>query len=131
MARRIAVTIVGVALLIVGVVLVVAPGPGLLVLALALLVLGTEYEWARRHYTGLRRRADDAAARAVSNYWSLAISIVGVVAIIGAGVALIVVDELPFSGFASGLSLAVGGAIALGTLVYAYVRRDKCEDVAR
>ena len=67
----------------------------------------------------------------MSSYWSLAISIVGVVAIIGAGVALAVVDELPFSGLASGLSLAVGGAIALATLVFALVRRGKCEDVAR
>ena len=47
--RRIAVTVVGTVILAVGVVLLAAPGPGLLVIALVLAVFAIEYRWARRH----------------------------------------------------------------------------------
>ena len=47
--RRIAVTVAGTVILAVGVVLLVAPGPGLVVIALALAVFAIEYQWARRH----------------------------------------------------------------------------------
>ena len=43
--RRIAVTVVGTVILAVGVVLLVAPGPGLVVIALALAVFAIEYQW--------------------------------------------------------------------------------------
>ena len=46
--RRIAVTVVGTVILAVGVVLLVAPGPGLVVIALALAVFAIEYQWAKR-----------------------------------------------------------------------------------
>lgn len=42
--RQIAVAAVGIPLLIVGIILIPAPGPGLLVCFLALLILSTEFE---------------------------------------------------------------------------------------
>ena len=42
--RRIAITVVGTVILAVGVVLLVAPGPGLVVIALALAVFAIEYQ---------------------------------------------------------------------------------------
>ena len=45
--RRIAVTVVGTVILAVGVVLLVAPGPGLVIIAVALAVFAIEYEWAK------------------------------------------------------------------------------------
>src|SRR6266516_1064968 len=53
--RRIAITVVGTVILAVGVVLLVAPGPGLLVILLALIVFAVEYEWARRRLDRCRR----------------------------------------------------------------------------
>src|SRR6266851_9413760 len=47
--RRIAVTVVGTVILAVGLVLLVAPGPGILVILLAVAVFALEYAWARRH----------------------------------------------------------------------------------
>ena len=52
--RRIAVTVAGTVILAVGVVLLVAPGPGLLVIALGLAVFAIEYEWARRHLAAVQ-----------------------------------------------------------------------------
>ena len=65
--RRIAVTVVGTVILTVGVVLLVAPGPGLLVILLALIVFAVEYEWARRRLVTVRDKARSASksARAI------------------------------------------------------------------
>lgn len=47
-ARRVIVTVVGFTLLIGGVVMIVTPGPGLLVMIIGLSVLAAEFVWARR-----------------------------------------------------------------------------------
>ena len=121
LARRGGVTVIGVALLIAGMVMLAAPGPGLVVVALALLVLGTEYEWARRHYEHTRRRAEQLAERAVARPLSFTVSTLAGVAMVALGVALVVVEELPGAGLASGVSVSVGGAAVLGSLGYAVV----------
>ncbi|HEX5949143.1 MAG TPA: PGPGW domain-containing protein [Actinomycetota bacterium] len=46
--KRIAVTIVGFAVLIAGVVMMVTPGPGVLVIVLGLAILASEWAWAER-----------------------------------------------------------------------------------
>jgi hypothetical protein len=45
-SRRIAVSVVGAALLLAGLAMLVLPGPGLIVIVLGFAVLGTEYAWA-------------------------------------------------------------------------------------
>ena len=62
-ARWIAVTVVGGVLLLAGGVMVVTPGPGLVVIILGLVVLGTEYAWARRALEKARDRAKRTADR--------------------------------------------------------------------
>lgn len=47
-SKRIAVTMVGAAIVVAGVAMIVLPGPGLLVIVLGLAVLATEYVWAAR-----------------------------------------------------------------------------------
>ena len=44
--KRIAVTVVGGALVLGGLAMIVLPGPGILVIAIGFAVLGTEYAWA-------------------------------------------------------------------------------------
>ena len=56
-ARRIGVLVVGLALLSVGAVLLVLPGPGLLVIVGGLALLATEFAWARRLLVRVRERA--------------------------------------------------------------------------
>jgi len=46
-ARRIAISIVGGTVLLIGVAMLVLPGPGLVVIPLGLAILGIEYAWAR------------------------------------------------------------------------------------
>jgi uncharacterized protein (TIGR02611 family) len=48
-ARKIGVTVLGLLILIAGAIMLVLPGPGIVVIILGLVVLSWEYEWARRH----------------------------------------------------------------------------------
>jgi hypothetical protein len=114
--RRVVLTIVGVAILAVGAVMLVAPGPGFLVLALGLFVLGLEYEWARRRLEYVRQRDADLADAAVANPLSTAGSILGGLALIAVGIAVGVYESLPASGWLTGGSLIAGGVIALATI---------------
>jgi uncharacterized protein (TIGR02611 family) len=61
--RRPVVTLVGVVLIAVGIVLLVLPGPGLLLMALGLAVLATEYPAAQRLLDRLKASPPVVAAR--------------------------------------------------------------------
>lgn len=60
LARRLVVGFVGAAVLLVGVVMIVLPGPATLIIPAGLAILATEFPWARRLLERLR-----AAARAL------------------------------------------------------------------
>ena len=53
-ARRIVVTIVGASVLLLGVVMIVTPGPALVIIPLGLAILAIEFVWARRWLRKLR-----------------------------------------------------------------------------
>ncbi len=61
--RRVVVTAVGLAVVVVGVLLLVLPGPGLLVVIAGLALLATEYEWARRLLERAREKSRSAASK--------------------------------------------------------------------
>jgi uncharacterized protein (TIGR02611 family) len=60
-SKRVAITIVGFVLIIGGSLLLVLPGPGMLVIIAGLAVLGTEYMWARRALEMAKQKAREAA----------------------------------------------------------------------
>jgi uncharacterized protein (TIGR02611 family) len=53
---RVGITLLGVAIILVGIVLLPLPGPGWLVIFAGIGVLGTEYAWAARLLTAVRSR---------------------------------------------------------------------------
>lgn len=116
--RRIAVTVVGTVIFAVGVVLLVAPGPGLLVILLALIVFAVEYEWARHRLDAVRARARSAADKAAASRVATASAILFGVGAIGLGGVLIFTDVLPLSGAGTGASVALGGLTVLITTAY-------------
>lgn len=61
--RRIIVTVVGVVLVMLGLLLLVLPGPGILVTLLGLAVLGSEYDWAQDLLAWLRDRWESRGGR--------------------------------------------------------------------
>ena len=76
-SKRVAVTVVGAALVAVGLVMLVLPGPGIVVIALGFAVLGTEYAWAAAALERTKRTTEQAGrlakagvARAARSTWS-------------------------------------------------------------
>ncbi len=61
-ARRIAVGVVGSTVLAVGVVLIVLPGPALIVIPIGLAILSVEFAWARMWLRRVRRTISSQAA---------------------------------------------------------------------
>lgn len=59
-SKRVAVTVIGGALVLAGIAMIVLPGPGILVVALGFAVLGTEYAWAAAALERTKRTAGDA-----------------------------------------------------------------------
>jgi uncharacterized protein (TIGR02611 family) len=62
-SKRVAVTVVGAVLVVGGLVLLVLPGPGIVVVVLGFAVLGTEYAWARAGLEKTKKAADAAGRR--------------------------------------------------------------------
>jgi putative transmembrane protein PGPGW len=116
--RRIAVTALGTVLLAVGAVLLVAPGPGLLVIVLALAVFAIEFEWARRRLATARDLARTAAEKTATNRVAKATAVLFGIGALGLGGVLIFTDVLPFSGLGVGLSITLAGLIVLATTAY-------------
>jgi uncharacterized protein (TIGR02611 family) len=116
--RRIAVTVVGTVILVVGIVLLVAPGPGLVVIALALAVFAIEYQWARRNLAAVRERARSAALKAAASRVATASAVLFGIGAIGLGGVLVFTDLLPFSGTGTGVGVAIGGLTVLATTAY-------------
>ena len=59
--KRIAITAVGFTVLVAGLVMMVAPGPGIAAIVLGLAILATEYVWAQRALHRAKQRGEQAA----------------------------------------------------------------------
>ncbi len=66
LAKRIVITIVGGTVLLLGLAMLVLPGPGLLVIPIGLGILGIEFAWARRWLKKVKAKSQEVTA-AVTN----------------------------------------------------------------
>ncbi|MDJ0758733.1 MAG: PGPGW domain-containing protein [Woeseiaceae bacterium] len=67
MARRIVILVVGATVMLVGVVMIVTPGPAFVVIPLGLAILSIEFAWARHWLRKLREQISNGAAQLQSN----------------------------------------------------------------
>jgi len=58
-ARRVIVSVIGATVLLIGIALLVLPGPAFIVIPLGLAILATEYAWARRWLKRVRGMASN------------------------------------------------------------------------
>lgn len=65
LARRIVITLVGATVLLIGVIMIVTPGPAVVFIPVGLAILGLEFAWARSWLKHLRERisANNAKSR--------------------------------------------------------------------
>ncbi|MGB9012097.1 MAG: PGPGW domain-containing protein [Aeromicrobium sp.] len=120
----------------VGVVLMPAPGPGLLIVVAGVALLSRRHPWARRLLDPLRRKAVEAARYGVATWPRIALSLLGVAWLVGVGIvwwsdpdipefSVLGVGfgpSLPAAGWVSAVGLWVSAAAALGLLVYSIIR---------
>lgn len=69
-AKRVIVIVIGFTVLVLGIVLIVLPGPATLVIPLGLAILATEFVWARRLLVRFKREArrlKNTIARKIQN----------------------------------------------------------------
>jgi len=60
--RRVIVSVIGATVLLLGVALLVLPGPAFIVIPIGLAILATEYAWARRWLKKVRRMASSVVS---------------------------------------------------------------------
>lgn len=129
-AKRIALTTAGSVLLVTGLALLVLPGPGLLLVLAGMVLLSRAIPSLARHVEPIRNRALKAAEDSVSSWWRVAGSVLAGLGLVGAGVVLGVVRELPFpglrdlpvTGWGTGGSLIVSGLLLFALLVWSRKR---------
>jgi len=121
---RIGIGLGGTVLVIVGIVLLVLPGPGLLLVLAGLLVLAQAFPQVEKYVDPTARRARKAMEDSVSSPLRIAGSVLVGLALVGTGVAwgLRVFDWLPLPGWSTGSSLILSGLIALGLVAYSLHR---------
>jgi len=66
LVTKVVVTLVGGAVLLVGVIMLVTPGPAFVMIPVGLAILATEWRWARRLLVRARRAAERARAKAMT-----------------------------------------------------------------
>lgn len=62
LARRIVIGVVGATIVLIGVIMLVVPGPGLVVIPAGLAILSLEFAWARVWLRKVRKKISDAAS---------------------------------------------------------------------
>jgi uncharacterized protein (TIGR02611 family) len=60
--KRVIVSVVGVTVMLIGIALLVLPGPAFVVIPVGLAILATEYAWARRWLKRARRMASEVVS---------------------------------------------------------------------
>lgn len=68
-ARRCTIAVVGGTVVLIGIVMIVFPGPAVIVIPAGLAILGLEFAWARRWLKKVRATSDQVFS-AASGYWS-------------------------------------------------------------
>lgn len=120
--KRVLAAVVGAILVVVGVILLVLPGPGMLLILAGLLLLASEFPALERYVDPVRDRAMKAAEDSVASPLRIAGSVIAGLALLAAGVIWGAVPGLPWGGWSAGSSLILSGVILFALLIWSYRR---------
>lgn len=118
--RRALALVGGVALLLIGIALLVLPGPGLLLVLAGLLILSDQFPAAARYVDPVRERAVRAAEESVASPVRIAGAALTAAALLAAGLFWGLMPELPFGGWPTGAGLILSSLLLVALLVYSY-----------
>jgi uncharacterized membrane protein YhiD involved in acid resistance len=120
--RRVALGVLGAVLVVVGVALLVLPGPGLLLVFAGVVLLSRAVPALDRFVAPVRRQAMRAVEESVSSPWRIAGSVLTGLCLVGAGLVWGLVPQVPFAGWTTGASLIVSGLVLFALLIWSYRR---------
>ena len=66
-SRRVVIFVIGSTVLLIGVAMIVLPGPAIVVIPMGLAILATEFVWARRWLESAKRHLENLTSRASTN----------------------------------------------------------------
>ena len=115
-AKRYAVTIAGFGVLAIGAVLLVLPGPGLLLIVVGLAILATEYVWAHRLMVRAKKEAKRVQEAAATSRLRTAGSLAFAGGLVGVGFTMVIVDDMAWPIFPAFLA-KVWGPVTGGVLI--------------
>ena len=130
-AKRVGLEVLGWLLLVVGLIAIPLPGPGLLMMAGGIVLLSQQYEWAERRVEPIKREALRGAANSVETWPRIVASSTFIALIVACGVLWYVGPDAPgwwpvserwwlYGGKATSISQFVSAALAAGLLVWSY-----------
>jgi hypothetical protein len=120
--KRVTMAVLGGLVLLIGVALLVLPGPGLLLVLAGLLILANEFPTLERYVDPVQERAMKAAEDSVSSPLRITGSVLAGLGLIAAGVlwGLRTFSWLPWPGWSTGSSLILSGIVLLVLLWWSY-----------
>ncbi|MCF6377375.1 PGPGW domain-containing protein [Nocardioides KLBMP 9356] len=132
-AKRIGLEVAGWALLVIGIIAIPLPGPGLLGVFAGLLLLSQQYEWAEKRVEPVKMKALLGAAQGVESWPKIIVSVIAALLLAGAGVVWILGPAQPSwwplpewswlpGGMWTGITQIASAIFALGFIIYSYRR---------
>jgi len=114
--------VIGCVLLLVGVALLVLPGPGFVLIAGALALLATQFEWAKRPLDYAKDKASVGIEEVATSKFRASLAVVCALGMVAIGVVELAGVRLPHLNALTAVMLILSGLFLVGTLVYAVVR---------
>jgi hypothetical protein len=127
--KTVVVAFLGGVLTLAGIALLVLPGPGFVLVAAGLAVLGTQFDWAKKPLDYAKGKAEDGVHEVGRSWWRAAFAVLCAAALAAVGVLVLAGVDLPFTNVFTAIVLILSGLFLVGTVVYARVQERKGDPV--
>jgi len=117
--KRAVVAVLGIALLLIGIALIVLPGPGFLLIAAALALLATQFDWAKVPLDYAKAKAEDGIDEIARSKFRAALALVCALVLIALGIVELAGVNVPYVNGITAACLILSGLFLVGTMVYA------------
>jgi uncharacterized protein (TIGR02611 family) len=117
--KTVVAAVLGGFLLVAGIVLLVLPGPGFVLIAAGLAILATRFDWAKKPLEYAKDKAEQGVREVARSPWRAALAVVCALGLTALGVLGLVGVDLPLLNTLSAVLLIVSGLFLIGTIVYA------------
>ena len=123
--KKAVVAVLGITLLLIGIALLVLPGPGFLLIAGALALLATQFEWAKKPLDYAKDKAEVGIKEVASSKLRTVFAVLCALVLVGIGVADLAGVDVPWVNRISAVLLILSGLFLVGTMVYALRRAEQ------